>query len=103
MTHPIFISAKIKLPEEDKKKLLEFVQGIVNRRTVGYLRYGPNSRHQRFMSRLAEELKAYRKTGNMEHLFNIAVYAYLESDKPENKRFHYEPRAESATRIKFGV
>ena len=50
------------------------------------------------MWRLGEELKAYKKTGNMEALFNIANYAWLESLAPENPKFHYDPTAKSNTR-----
>ena len=50
------------------------------------------------MTRLVMETKAYRRSGNREHLLNIANYAYLESICPENPKFHFDPEAKSATR-----
>lgn len=44
------------------------------------------------------ELKAYKKTGNEEHLLNIANYCHLESFAPENKKFHYDNTVDSVTR-----
>ena len=53
------------------------------------------------MTRLGLELKAYRRTGNRELLLNIANYSWLESVAPENKKFHWDNTAESATRGKI--
>lgn len=50
------------------------------------------------MSRLAKELAAYKKTGNMEQLINIANYAILEAMAPENPRFHFDAGVDSVTR-----
>lgn len=81
-----------------------FLQATVNRRCVGVLRYGdaPKKR-QRYLSRLTKELRTYKETGNFENLLNIAVYCFLESAAPENKKFHFDPTAASATRDQFGV
>ena len=81
-----------------------FLQQVVNRKCVGALRYGdkPNRRKQ-YMSRLKKELEVYKKTGNFEQLLNIAVYAFLESAAPENRKFHFDATVESATRGEFGV
>lgn len=54
----------------------------------------------RYMTRLGLELQAYRRTGNTEHLYNIANYAHLEAYAPENGKFHYDDKAESVTREK---
>jgi hypothetical protein len=80
-----------------------FFQATVNRRVVGGLRYGDRPKtSQRYMSRMGKELAAYRKTGNVEHLFNIANYAFLESVTPEHKHQHLNPGAESVTRADMG-
>ncbi len=55
------------------------------------------------MTRLGLELRAYRRSGNREHLLNIANYAYLESQAPENRNFHWDNRAESVTRGHAGL
>lgn len=95
----IFVSKKI--PPDHLREWKEFLQQITNRRTFGHQRYETKREH-RYMSRLAEELKVYKKTGNKEQLLNIAVYAFLESVAPENKHFHFDPTVDSATRKKYG-
>ncbi len=75
-----------------------FVQKMANRILQGYTRYGGPDKSQKYMTRLRLELRAYKKTGNMEHLYNIANYAHLESIAPENKKFHYDDKADSVTR-----
>lgn len=90
----------IQLAAREVSALKRFMQAMLNRFTVGSLRYGTPAVKKKYMTRLAMELTAYRKTGNIEHLRNIAVYAFLESYAPENKRFHDNPFADSATRGK---
>lgn len=79
-----------------------FLQAVVNRRCVGALRYGEPDRRQKYLRRLALELRKYRDTGNYENLLNVAVYAYLESEGPQNQKFHFDPNAPSATREVLG-
>lgn len=80
-----------------------FLQAVVNRRCVGALRYGDRPQaKQRYMSRMTRELSAYRREGNAEQLMNIAVYAFLESAAPENKKLHWDPASDSVTRGEFG-
>lgn len=98
----IFSSDRAKIPASETAKFKDFLQKLSNRRGVGWLRYGPIRVEQKYMSRLAAELKAYQKTGNAEQLYNIAVYAFLESVAPENRRFHFNQNAESVTRAMFG-
>lgn len=80
-----------------------FLQLMANRRVVGALRYGdkPDSR-QKYLSRMKKELKAYQNTGNFEHLLNIANYAFLEGNAPQNPKLHFDPTADSVTRKEFG-
>lgn len=91
-----------RMDREEMAAFARFLQQMMNRRTVGCLRYGSIKKQQKYMSRLAAELKAYREQGNYEQLLNIAVYAFLESFAPENKRFHFDAAATSVTRKKFG-
>ena len=80
-----------------------FLQQMLNRRCVGALRYGDQPKvRQRYMTRLARELKAYRKTGNIEQLLNIAVYAFLESVAPEHRHQHWDATVDSVTRKEMG-
>lgn len=53
------------------------------------------------MYRMEKELAAYKKSGNLEHLYNLANYAFLESCEPEHPAHHYDDTVESATRRDF--
>ncbi len=86
------------LDPKSAKSLDVYLQRLYNYAVQGHCRYGVPLRSKLFMSRLAAELKAYRKTGNAEHLYNIGVYAWLETVEPENKKYHYDPYAKSVTR-----
>ncbi len=84
----------------NKAAFQEFAQRMANRLAQGHCRYGPPDARKKYMTRLRFELNAYRRTGNAEHLLNIANYAHLECYAPENSKFHFDPRAESVTRGK---
>lgn len=71
---------------------------MLNRLIQGYVRYGVAKVEQRYMTRLIMEVRAYKKFGNAEQLYNIANYALLESIAPENKRFHLDSSVDSVTR-----
>lgn len=77
-----------------------FVQAQANRIVQGHFRYGAPQRRRNYMTRIEFELDAYKVSGNLEHLFNIANYCILENIKPQNKKFHLNVRARSATRGK---
>lgn len=88
----------ISLPALESFEFKCFLQLMVNRSAVGYLRYGKTKRSTKFLTRMKKELKAYEKTGNMEQLVNVAVYCFLESYAPENRKFHFDPSVDSVTR-----
>lgn len=99
----IFWSKHIAKIDPDKEsQFKEFVQKMANRLGFGAFRYGRTVKAQKYMTRMAMELKSYKKTGNQEHLFNIANYANLEYHAPENKKAHFDDKAESATRGTLG-
>jgi hypothetical protein len=81
----------------------QFVQQCVNRLIFAQYRYGSPNARQRYLSRLDLEVKAYKKTGNREHLLNIANYAWLESEAPQHSKYHHDAGVESVTRGEFGV
>ena len=91
-------SDKIK---QDPKTVRDFFQKMANRLLIGHLRYGPPKREQNYMTRMIMEMKVYKRTGNMEHLINIANYCWLESEAPENKKFHFNATVDSVTRGKI--
>jgi hypothetical protein len=82
-------------------KFLSFIQSCIYKFWQGFLRYGPQDKSKRYLTRLEKELKRYKETGNLENLHNVAVYAALEAIKPENDKFHFDPTVESATRHLF--
>ena len=75
-----------------------FFQRMVYRLQMGWVHgYGFNRRY-RYMTRLVKEYIAYVRTGNKEHLLNVANYAYLEFYNPEHPGAHYDPFADSVSR-----
>ena len=93
----------IKLDPQSTVDFQAFLQQVVNRYCVGTLRYGKVSKRKRYQTRLAKEFRAYRKTGNAEQLFNIALYCFLEHQAPENRKFHFDASVESVTRGEMGL
>lgn len=80
-----------------------FLQLMTNRRVMGALRYAQKpKRSARYLSRLKKEVEAYEADGNMEHLLNVGVYCWLESEAPENEMFHFDNTVDSVTRSHFG-
>lgn len=75
-----------------------FVQGMLNRLMVGELRYGAPNRRQKYASRMYKEVAAYKRTGNAEHLINIANYCILEWMCPEHPKHHFDATVDSVTR-----
>lgn len=86
----------------DSRPFVRFVQGMMNRLIVGHWRHNSPDRRKRYLSRLKAELAEYKRTGNAEHLYNIANYALLESIAPEHGKFHYDDKVESVTMKGFG-
>ena len=82
----------------DWESFREFVQAQANRLAFGRARYGVPASDRRYHKRGGLERSAYRRTGNREHLLNIANYAWLESFAPENKKFHWDNSVDSVTR-----
>jgi hypothetical protein len=76
-----------------------FLQLMANRRVQGAIRYGDKpKKKQKYMTRMEKELRAYKQSGNMEQLLNIAVYCWLESEAPQNSKFYFDPSIDSVTR-----
>lgn len=99
MTLNIFWSDKLK--GHDRKKVQDFFQKMANRLMQGHARYGSPVSSQNYMTRLIMEVKHYKRNGNMEQLINIANYAWLESQAPENPKFHFDSTVDSVTRGKL--
>jgi hypothetical protein len=76
---------------------------MINRLLIGGLRYGPASKMQFYYKRAMLELKAYERTHNVEHLYNVSNYGFLELQAPSFDDTHHTKDARSATRDKFGT
>jgi len=98
----IHIPDSLAVPEVEMHHFKIFLQRLANRRAQGWTRYGRINQRQRYMSRLITEARAYKRSGNQEQLYNIAVYAFLESYAPENPKAHFDNEQGSVTRKKFG-
>jgi hypothetical protein len=86
---------------ERRLPFCRFAQMMINRLLQGSIRYGAVQRDHCYWTRMQMEVKAYKRSGNVEHLFNIANYCLLESMSPENPKFHFDNTVESVTRGKF--
>jgi len=93
----------IKLDLQSIVDLQAFLQQVINRYCVGSLRYGDPAKRKRYQTRLAKEFRAYRRIGNAEQLFNIALYCFLEHQAPENRKFHFDASVDSVTRGEMGL
>lgn len=88
-----------KIQTDVKEHFKSFVQKMAYRLVQGAARYGTKvKKEQNYMTRLIMEVKAYKRTGNHEHLLNIANYAILESVAPENPKYHFDNTVRSVTR-----
>lgn len=99
MTASIYFSDK--LPPKHYSTAPDFLQKVANRISMGHYRYGNPNVDKQYMRKLGMEFQAYKKTGNYEQLLNIAVYAWLESVAPQNKKFHFDATVDSVTRGKM--
>ena len=82
----------------DHQSVKAFMQQMINRLEQGQARYGKPRIENGYLTRLGLELKAYRRTGNQEHLINIANYCWLERGWPEHKKAHLDVGVGSVTR-----
>lgn len=94
----IYWAANLKVAYQ--QRFTDFLNAMSKRIQVGHFRYGTPNVSKLYIDRLKAELIAYKRTGNMEHLLNIANYAFLESLCPQNKKFHFDNTVESVTRKK---
>ena len=98
----------LKIPESLEKILdhqttvnfAAFLQAVVNRYCVGAIRYGDPTKRKEYLYRLYGEIIVYAQRGNFEQLLNMAVYCFLESEAPQNPKFHFDNTVDSVTRKK---
>lgn len=86
------------IPFSYKETFKQFLTQMCSRVIVGELRYGKPHVLKDYFSKLQTEGRAYKRTGNIEHLINIANYAYLEANWPSHPNTHLNTTAKSAYR-----
>lgn len=95
---PVYWSDRMKLP--NRESYARFLNMMSKRIHQGHARYGPPNVNKQYLKRLQVEIQAYSRTGNMEHLVNVANYCWLESMAPQNPKFHMDSTVGSVTRGK---
>lgn len=86
------------IPQHLVTKVTNFLQMMCNRLWVGHMRYGPAAHEKQYIKRSQKELRAYIKSGNKEHLVNIANYMFLEYITSDNT---HDNNIDSVTRRSF--
>ncbi len=84
--------------QRNRASVLRWFNAMSMRLCQGHARYGLPKTEKLYIKRIRLELKAYRETGNCEHLYNIANYCWLESEAPSNPKFHLDTSVDSVTR-----
>lgn len=94
----VFWPTRVKLT--NRQEIQDFLDAMVKRLAVGHIQYGPPKSEKTYLSRMETELRSYKRSGNREHLFNVANYAILESLAPQHPKHHWNNYIESVTRVR---
>jgi hypothetical protein len=86
------------IPDEEVQP--EFLQGMVNRRMQGYLKYGSlftasAKTRSAYVENIDVRVKKYLETGNTEWLMDAAVFAWLEFTTPSHEKAHFRATGDS--------
>ena len=95
----------ISLWKSDKIKChinVKFLQGMIDRLTVGYLRYETTVRpeEKEYLKRIKSSIRHYETTKNREFLIDLANYAMREFDYPSMDGTFYNPSDSNGKRAK---
>jgi hypothetical protein len=75
---------------------VNFLQGMINRLAVGYHRYGPlDPKRANWVKTLELRLEAYKETGNIDYLMDVANFAMFEWRFSQHQEAHNDPNAKS--------
>lgn len=73
----------------------EFIRGMKTRLQMGTLRYGPLGFGRRRVDQVEHQIvsrwKEYRRTGNREHLIDLANFALCEYVERNHPKSHFRP------------
>lgn len=86
-------TVRVAAPETEYSET--FIQGMVNRMSVSYYKYGPVAEavpdNVDALASLRLRLERYEQTGNTEWLMDAANYAMMEFMHPRHPGAHYRP------------
>jgi len=92
---PNVAKREIKLLAPESEIDFDFLQGMANRMSVSYYKYGPAAEgypHRvSALASLEERINAYVATLNKEYLIDVANFAMLEFMHPSLKGAHFSP------------
>ncbi len=94
----VYWNARMKGLQGIRSQVNDFFNGMSMRLAQGHARYGAPRKEAQYHTRMNLELAAYKKTGNAEHLLNLANYCFLETVAPQHPDFHWDNSADSVTR-----
>lgn len=94
----VFWSEAFGIPGGEKRDFQQFLNAMSKRILQGRSRYGKPWARKKYHTRLKLEVQAYDRTGNIEHLYNIANYCFLESIEPEHPKSGLNAFVGSVTR-----
>jgi len=73
-----------------------FLEGMLNRMTVSFFKYGPVAKAYPHdvdaIESLKKRLTKYMETGNTEWLMDVANFAMIEFMRPRHPDAHYDPQ-----------
>ena len=108
MSNPGQIEVNVKSPAPASEFSVPFVQGMADRMSTSYYKYGEVSkaypRKVDAIGSLLIRLEKYRNTGNTEFLLDVANFAMIEFMYPRLTNAHFKPTdsSESPGRKWFG-
>ena len=77
----------------EKQMSWDFLNLMANRMVIGYFRYGDLRKRKTEYDAIGsaiERLKEYQKSGNQEHLPDVANLCMVEFIRPQHKHVHFE-------------
>lgn len=93
MSEPLDIKKNEKTPWSEVSE--EFLQGMVDRMSMSYYKYGPVAdaypSKVNAIKSLRLRLDKYLETGNTEFLMDVANFAMIEYMHPKHEHAHYKP------------
>lgn len=84
---------EVRLTAPESEFSPEFVQGMADRMSVSFFKYGrvrKGAQTMDTMKSLALRLKAYEETGNTEYLIDVANFCMIEFMHPRHPKAHFK-------------